>query len=655
MDCNDQRMKYLKLLSHRYPSIDSAATEIINLKAILNLPKGTEHFVSDIHGEFDSFNHVLRNASGVIKNYIKELFDTALRENEQRDLATLIYYPEQKIQIAKKSEEFLEDWYRINLFRLVRICKRVSSKYTRSRVRRSLPEKFGYIMEELIHEDSDRPHKHEYYNEIIDTIISLDRADKFIIEISSLIQCLAIDRLHIIGDIYDRGHAAEKIMDILNAYHSLDIQWGNHDICWMGAALGSDACICNVIRVSCRYNNLHTIEEGYGINLVPLAIFAMEKYADDPCTQFFAECEGFTQRESEINAKMHKAICIIQLKVEGQLIKRHEKEGMNFGMSDRMLLHRIDFEKKTVLLDKEYPLMDSRFPTIDPADPYALTEEELDVLNKIRTSFFNSEKLGSHVRLLFGKGSMYKIFNSNLLYHGCIPLNRDGSLKKIDLGCGEYSGRALMDKMEEIVRVGYMASKNSPAAQEGLDLMWYLWCGEDSPLYGKDKMTTFERCFIDAPELFEEKNDPYYSYRDSEETCKMILADFGLTAENSHIINGHVPVRVSRGESPVKAGGRLLVIDGGFTKAYQQVTGIAGYTLIYNSKGLLLASHEPFVSRETAILQQTDITTTATPLEPSNGTVISVRETDTGREIMERVHNLEELLQAYYEGRIKAV
>ncbi len=648
---NDEKLKYLKLLARQYPDINAACTEIINLKAILNLPKGTEHFLSDIHGEYEAFNHVLRNASGVIKNYIEEIFGSTLMESDKRNLATLVYYPELRLEVVKRKETNMNDWYKINLFRLIQICKRVSYKYTRSKVRKALPPEFTYIIEELIHEDSARLHKHEYYNEIINTIVRLNMAEKFISAISNVIHRLAIDHLHVIGDIYDRGEAAEKIMDVLMDYHSLDIQWGNHDISWMGAASGSKACICNVIRVSCKYYNLNTIEESYGINLIPLATFAMEVYKNDDCKGFLPTVDDKGRSKGEIGliSKMHKAITIIQFKIEAQTILRNPE----FEMNGRIMLDKIDFEKGTIYIDgKEYNLKDSYFPTINPESPFELSEEEEELMEKIQQSFIHSEKLHRHVRFLFNKGSMYKVYNSNLLLHGCVPLNSDGSFKKVKISGEEFCGKGLLDKLESIARSGFYAECGTPERIKGQDYMWYLWCGACSPLYGKDKMTTFERYFVDAKELYHEQKDCYYNLTNNEETCLKILREFGLSEENSHIINGHVPVKVVKGESPVKANGKLLIIDGGFAKAYQSVTGIAGYTLIYNSKGLVLASHEPFSSTIEAVEQEKDIISSTQFLEQNAGTKM-VSGTDIGKEIKGRIDDLEYLVEAYNSGLIK--
>lgn len=646
--------KYLKLLAKQYPNITSASTEIINLQAILNLPKGTEHFISDIHGEYESFSHVLRNASGVIKNHITYIFGTSLRDSEKKTLATLIYYPEQKLEEIKKTESDMNDWYKITLHRLVTICKVMSAKYTRSKVRKALPQDFAYIIEELLHEDSTGDDKELYYNQIIESIVRLDQADRFITAISHLIQRLAIDRLHVIGDIYDRGPNAAKIMDILENYHSIDVQWGNHDISWMGAAAGCQALICNVIRIQARYCNLDTVEEAYGINLIPLATFAMEKYADDPCTYFLpknSDADMLTDKEVQLTAKMHKAISIMQFKMEAQIIKRHPE----FGMEGRLLLDKIDFEKGTInIKGVDYPMLDMNFPTIDPKDPFSLSEEEQDVMDKIKSSFVNSGDLQRHVRFLLSNGSIYNIFNSNLLYHGCIPLNADGSLKEVNFRGKRLKGKDYLDAVERVMREGYYTVPHSETKRECLDLMWYLWCGENSPLFGKDAMTTFERYFIEDKATHVENKSPYYERRDEESVCRAILENFGLNPDKSHIINGHVPVKVKKGESPIKANGKLFVIDGGFAKAYQKETGIAGYTLIYNSHGLVLVSHEPFESREKAIAEEKDIHSSTVALQYSQARIM-VSNTDIGAELKKNISELDKLVSAYRSGLIKEI
>ena len=645
--------QYIRLLAQTYANADAVCAEIVKLQAILRLPKGTEHFVSDVHGAFESFSHVLRNASGVIKNYINEMFGTTLLDAEKRNLATLIYYPAQKLALIRSRlpEESLPEWYKVHLFRMLVICKRVASKYTWAQVRAALPAAYGHELEELIHESADKLHKSGYYNEIIDAVIRLDRAEGLITALSGVVQRLAVDHLHVIGDIFDRGGGADKIMDSLLAYHSVDVQWGNHDISWMAAASGSDACICNVVRVSARYNNLHTIEEGYGINLVPLATFAMEHYADADCSRFVPEnLDGTKLSEKEIKliAMMHKAITVIQLKAEAAVINRNPA----FGMDDRLLLHRVDLANGTIEIGGvTYTLADADLPTVNADDPYALTADEADVLDKLRYSFTHSEKLQRHTRFLFNKGGMYRVYNNNLLFHGCIPMQADGAFKTVTLPGIQAAGKALLDAIEDGVRHGRFAPRNSAARAAGLDLMWYLWCGADSPLYGKDKMTTFERLLIGDDALCEEAKDAYYEKRNEEAACRAVLVDFGLDPQTARIINGHVPVKVVKGESPVKANGRLIVIDGGFAKAYQSVTGIAGYTLISNSQGLLLASHEPFVSTADAIQNEIDIVSNTAYIELAPIRK-RVADTDRGESFRIKIAELEALLEAYRSGEI---
>lgn len=647
----DTDFKYLQLLSQTYPDINSASAEIINLQAILNLPKGTEHFVSDIHGEYDAFNHVLRNASGVIKNHINDLYGDTISKSEKNSLSTLIYYPEKKLDIIKKNEKNMRLWYKINLYRLIEICRDLSSKYTRSKVRKALPKEFSYIIDELLNENKDKINKKKYYEEIIETIIRLYQADRFIIALCKLIQRFAIDKLHVIGDIYDRGPDSSKIMDMISQYHDFDIQWGNHDIDWMGASLGSYALICNVIRIQAKYANLDTIEEDYGINLIPLATFSLKTYLDDDCKQFIpktSDVKKLTDKESVDIAKMHKAISIIQFKVEADIIKRHPEYNMDY----MLYLDKINRENGTVLVDgKEYNLNDNMFPTVDIKNPYMLTKEENELLEKIRYSFMNSEKLQKHMRTLFTKGSMYTICNSNLLYHGCIPLNQDHSFKDIYFKGTKLSGRKYFDEVERAVREAYSNKSYKHKENSHLDFMWYLWCGADSPLFGKNKITTFERYFINDKNTHKEIKNTYYELRDNPKLCDNILNEFGLDPKISHIINGHVPVIVKRGENPIKAEGKLFVIDGGFSKAYHEKTGIAGYTLIFNSYGLILVSHEAFKSTKQAIEFEKDIHSSTVALHYSKGRIL-VSDTDIGRRLKSQIKDLENLLKAYYSGDI---
>ncbi|WP_026883175.1 fructose-bisphosphatase class III [Clostridium akagii] len=648
----ENNLKYLSLLSKQYPTINEASTEIINLQAILNLPKGTEHFLTDVHGEHEQFIHVLKNASGVIKRKIDDIFGNRLVQSDKKKFATLIYYPEQKLDIILKQQPNIDDWYKITLYRLIEVCRNVSSKYTRSKVRKALPKDFAYIIEELLHEEAEGIDKEKYYGEIINTIISIDRAKDFIIALSKLIQRLVIDRLHIIGDIFDRGPGADIIMDILSEYHAVDIQWGNHDILWMGAASGSEVCMANVIRNSARYANLSTIEDSYGINLLPLATFAVDFYGDDPCENFLPKIESdknYTVRELQLIAKMHKAIAIIQFKLEGQIIKRHPE----FKMDYRLLLNNIDFETGTITLEgNKYDLVDTNFPTIDPKDPYKLLDVEVELIDKLKSSFINSQKLNKHVRFLFSNGSLYLKFNSNLLYHGCIPLNEDGSFREVLLQNKKYKGKALMDRLDILTREGFFYKENTPEKQFGSDMMWYLWTGPFSPLFGKEKMTTFERYFIAEEATHYEKKDPYYDFRNDEKICDNILIEFGLNPDESHIVNGHIPVEKKNGENPIKAHGKLMVIDGGFSKAYQSKTGIAGYTLIYNSFGLQLVSHQPFESTEKAITEETDILSSTIVLEHVTKRKM-VEDTDIGIELKYQLCELKLLLLAYKKGLIK--
>mgnify|MGYP000057513704 FL=1 len=647
-------LRYLQLLSRSFPTIADASTEIINLEAILNLPKGTEHFLTDIHGEYEAFQHVLKNASGAVKRKVNEIFGHTLRESEKKEICTLIYYPEEKLQLIKEQETDLDDWYLITLNQLVKVCQNVSSKYTRSKVRKALPAEFSYIIQELLHESSIEPNKHAYINVIISTIISTKRADDFIVAMCNLIQRLTIDSLHIVGDIYDRGPGAHIIMDTLCDYHNFDIQWGNHDILWMGAASGNDACIANVIRMSMRYANLATLEDGYGINLLPLATFAMDTYADDPCTIFapkmnFADAE-YNEKTLRLITQMHKAITVIQLKLEAEIISRRPE----FGMENRRLLHLVDFERGVFVYEgKEYPLRDVNFPTIDPADPYRLSDEERELMHRIHSSFMNSEKMKKHMRCLFTYGGMYLVCNSNLLYHASVPLNADGSFKHVRIGQKEYWGRKLLKKTDQLIRTAYFDEDGSDEKLFALDYVWYMWCGPDAPSFDKDKMATFERYFVADKTLHKETKGHYYALRNEAEVCDRILEEFGVKpGPHSHIINGHVPVKTIKGEKPIKADGKLLVIDGGFSKAYQPETGIAGYTLVYHSHGLQLVQHEPFQSRQKAIEEGQDIKSTTLVVE-FNSQRMMVKDTDKGSELVTQIQDLMKLLVAYRTGLIK--
>ena len=646
-------LRYLQLLSHSFPTIAEACTEIINLEAILNLPKGTEHFLSDVHGEYEAFLHVLKNASGTVKRKVREIFQHSMLDKDMKELCTLIYYPEEKLHLVKHEEKDLDDWYQITLNRLVKVCQNVSSKYTRSKVRKALPSEFSYIIQELLHESSIDPNKQAYIDKVISTIISTRRADAFIVAMCNLIQRLSINNLHIVGDIYDRGDGAHIIMDKLCDYHNLDIQWGNHDILWMGAASGVDACMANVIRVALRYASMNTLEDGYGINFLPLATFAMETYKDDPCSVFVSKPGSnleVDEKTLRLYSQMHKAIAIIQFKLEAEIIRRRPE----FGMDDRLLFNQVDFEKGTIMYEgKEYPLSDTHFPTIDPADPYRLTPEESEVVDKIHQSFMNSEKLRKHMHCLFSKGSMYLVTNSNLLFHASIPLNADGSFKKVRIGQKEYAGRRLLDKADQLLRTAYYEVDGKPAKQFAQDYAWYMWCGADAPSFDKSRMSTFERYFIADKETHRETKGYYYSLRNEQEVCDNILREFGVEPGlHSHIINGHVPVRTIRGETPIKANGRLIVIDGGFSKAYQPETGIAGYTLVYHSHGFQLVQHQPFESRQKAIEEGQDIKSTTFLVEMSENRMM-VKDTDKGIELRRQIRELQKLLAAYRMGLIK--
>ena len=643
-------MHYLELLSTSFPTIASAATEIINLEAIMNLPKGTEHFLADLHGESQAFQHVLKNASGNIRRKVSELFRGDIRESERRELCTLIYYPEEKLELIKASEEDMDDWYHITIHRLVSVCRDVSSKYTRSKVRKSLPEEFAYIIEELLHERTDDIDKAAYVNVIVDTIISTGRADDFIVAVCNVIQRLSIDQLHILGDIFDRGPGAHIILDTLRQYHSWDIQWGNHDMLWMGAAAGNNACICNVLRLSLRYANLTTIEEAYGINLVPLATFAMEFYGDDPCEEFMPKLlRGDTMEEKyqRLTAQMHKAISVIQFKKEAQIFHRRPE----WKMEDRCVLEHIDYKRGVYIVDgKEYEMRSCHFPTVDPEHPNELTPEEYQLMERLHHSFRVSEKLQKHIKMLLSHGCMYSICNQNLLYHASVPLNPDGTLKEVELYKGEfYTGKELMHNIGMMVRSAYNTDTEKEQRQYARDYFLYLWCGKDSPLFDKSKMATFERYFLSDKETFKEEKGAYFQLHDNEEVCDRILDAFGVTGNNRHIINGHVPVHASKGENPIKANGKLMVIDGGFSEAYHKETGIAGYTLVYHSRGFQLVQHEPFMSARDAIERGIDIKSTTQLVELSAHRML-VADTDKGVELRSQVEDLRELLYAYRHG-----
>lgn len=643
-----------ELLSRQFPDISSASTEIINLEAILNLPKGTEHFVADLHGEDEAFRHIIKNASGNIKRKVQEIFQNTMRESEIAQLCALIYYPEQKLELIEAEEDNLEDFYLTTLNRLVAVLKSVSSKYTRSKVRKALPKSFAYIIEELLHEQtSGGENKQMYYNGILDTIVSTGQADEFITAICKVIQSLTIDRLHILGDIFDRGPGAHQIMDTLSEYKDIDMTWGNHDVLWMGAAVGNECCIANVLRIALCYANMTCLEEGYGINLLPLATFAMDTYGNDPCKVFMPKVDKdapkIADKSIQFLARMHKAIAIIQFKLEGQMIAAHPE----WGMEQRLLLSEISEDRTKVTLPdgNTYPMLDTSFPTVDPADPYELTTEERELMDKLVHSFRVSDKLKRHTDLLLSHGRMYQISNSNLMFHASVPLNEDGSLKEIDVMGTKAGGRALYDNIEMLMRAAFTRDTSKDVRDYSKDYYWYLWCGPDSPLFDKHAMTTFERYFIADKKTHEERKGNYYILRDKPEVCDNIMKAFGVEGPHCHIINGHVPVKVGKGETPVKANGKLMVIDGGFAKAYHNTTGIAGYTLVFHSRGFQLVQHEPFTSVEDVIRTGADIVATTQLVEMSQQRM-RVRDTDKGKELQAQIDELRELLYAYRHGLI---
>lgn len=636
---------YLKLLAREYPTIRSAASEIINLTAIGGLPKGTEYFFSDLHGEHQAFIHLLRSSSGVIREKIKETFGYVIPEEEQDELANLIYYPKRELARMEREGRSNDDWRKITIYRLVQISKEVSSKYTRSKVRKKMPADFAYIIDELLHVDYTDENKKLYYSEIVRSMIDIGIADEFICALCDLIQNLTIDCLHIIGDIFDRGPRADLIMEELMHFHDVDIQWGNHDISWMGAATGNPACICNVLRIAISYNGFDVLEDGYGINLRPLSMFAAAVYRDDPCKRFsphILDENIYDAVDPGLAAKMHKAIAVIQFKVEGQIIKRHPE----YEMNRRCLLEKIDFEHGTVDVEgKTYPMLDMIFPTIDPKDPLKLSKEEEELLHTLTLSFRHSALLHKHIKFLYSHGAMYKCHNNNLLYHGCIPMREDGSFEEMMLEGKAYAGKALMDVLDQIVQNAYFYPESHPNKQNARDLMWYLWCGAKSPVFGKDKMTTFENYFVEEKSTHKETFNPYYRLSVDEEYCDKILKEFNLPVYGGHIINGHVPVKIKNGETPIKAGGKLYIIDGGLSKAYQSKTGIAGYTLIYNSHHLALAEHRPF--------NPAGKNTPRVTIEEKMVSRVMVKNTDLGEDLEMRIGDLKELVDAYREGTIK--
>lgn len=644
---------YLQLLSKSFPTAQSACSEIINLEAILNLPKGTEHFVTDLHGEYAAFDNVLRNGSGAIKEVVCQLFHGELTDEEQKQLCTLIYYPEGKLERVESRGADLDEWYKSTLARLIKVLQQVSSKYTRSKVRKALPRAYAYIIEELLQESKGGAvNKESYLESIFESIVSTESAGNFVIAICNVIRRLTIDSLHVIGDIYDRGSGAHLIMDRLLGYHDFDIQWGNHDLVWMGAAAGSKVCIANVLRICFKYNNILTLEEGYGINLLPLATFAMETYKDDPCICFMPDSgeEEASAATTTLVARMHKAIAVIQFKLEAEVIRRNPE----FKMESRNLIENMDLKQGRVRVDgKEYDLRTTIFPTINMENPSELTMEESTLMDQLAAAFTGSKTLSKHIECLYSHGSLYLVRNNNLLYHGSVPLNPDGTFAEMEIEGARYSGKALFDKIDRLVRIAYFENRNAALKQKGLDMVWYLWCGPVSPPFDKDRMTTFERYFISDKSTHKETKGNYYRLKNDPKICDMILREFGIEdVEHAHIINGHIPVKAMQGESPIKAGGRLLVIDGGFSKAYREETGIAGYTLIYSSHGLKLVQHEPFESSKQIIETGLDVIQEETIVEFSNKRQ-TVRNTDKGRELGERIDDLKQLLQAYRSGLIR--
>ncbi len=646
---NEHKQRVAELLSRQFPNIASATTEIINLSAILELPKGTEHFFSDLHGEHEAFCHMLKNASGLIRLKIEEVFLHLLTEEEKDDLATLIYYPKERIAYLQKEKPLSDDWFLTTLYRLIQVCRQVASKYTRSKVRKALPKEFAYIIEELLHEGTDGTDKAAYYRGIFLTILTTKRQTAFLIAIALLIQRLCIDHLHILGDIFDRGPGAHLILDTLLSYHSVDIAWGNHDILWMGAAAGNAACMANVIRISARYNNPQTLENGYGIGLRQLFSYAETTYKNHLCPAFAPvdEKEELSPLERASLTALHQAIAIIGWKLEAKIINRHPE----YEMQDRLLLQKMDATQGYLIINGiAYPIQDGFFPTVNPSCPHQLTQQEEEIVNRLQQEFLQSQKLKDHIKYLFAKGGMYRIMNGNLMYHGCIPLDESGEFASF-LGC---SGKKLLDVCEKKVRDGFFLPQNHPDKQDNLDFFWYLWSGKYSPLFGKSQMKTFERYYLSDSALHQEEKNPYYPLmetKDSTILANKILREFGLPEETAHIINGHVPVRQNLGESPVKANGKLFMIDGGLSRSYQKKTGIGGYTLMYHSRGFLLTAHEPFSNRPDAVENGKDIVSTPVMSEQMHQR-LRVADTDTGKELSRRISELYELVKAYQEGTL---
>ena len=646
-------LRYLQMLSRQYPTVQAASSEIINLQTILNLPKGTEHFISDVHGEYEAFQHILNSASGVVREKVDELFSTSVSKADRDQLATLIYYPAEKLEeIYTSNKAEMDEWYRITLHRLIDVCRVAASKYTRSKVRKAMPKEYAYIIDELINTNYEYHDKREYYENIISTIIDIDRAENFIIAMCNLIKRLIVDHLHLVGDVFDRGPRADIIMDTLMNYHSVDIQWGNHDVLWMGAATGSRTLVATVLSNSIHYNNLEVIETGYGISLRPLALFANDVYRDVDCSCFAAKLTNdsgdLNEKDIALAARMHKAITIILFKLEGQKILRHPE----FRMNDRLLLDKIDYENKCITINgTTYPLADTDFPTVDREHPYDLSQEEDQMIRQLTTSFQHSEKLQKHVRFLYSKGGLYKVFNGNLLLHGCIPLTDDGEVMEFKINGKSLRGQDFMDFAESVARQGYYARSGSAERQYGMDFLWFLWCGRHSPTYGRDRMTTFERRLIKDEDAWTEPKNAYYTYYNDPDVCERLMKDFGLEGPHCHIINGHVPVKSKKGESPIKGGGKLIVIDGGFCRAYQPTTGIAGYTLIYNSNCLRLVSHKPFAGKENAIRENLDIASFSEVFERMEAR-IKISQTDIGAQLQQQVDDLKALLRAYKMGEV---
>ena len=648
-----ERLRYLSLLARQYPTVQAAGNEIIRLQAILNLPKGTEHFMSDIHGEHEAFLHILNSSSGEVKAKIKDCFADKLTEIQCGDLATLIYYPTEKLALVADEEENLDAWYRLTLNRLVELCRHVSVKHTRNKIRSYMPQDYAEILDEMVFLQDMDDTRYAQYESIVDTIIRIGQAPKVIEAFCQVIKALTCDHLHIVGDIFDRGPRADIVMDSLMNCHNVDIQWGNHDVLWMGAASGSRTMVATVLSNSIHYNNLDVIETGYGISLRPLSVFANEVYKHSDTHCFHVKLTGdaasqYTEKDKLLSARMYKAITVILFKLEGQKLMRCPE----FGMEDRLLLDKIDYEHKTIAVDgRNYPLEDCDFPTVDPANPYELTAEENQVIQQLTESFRHSEKLQKQIRFLYSNGSLYKVHNGNLLFHGCIPMNPDGTLMTFTIGGKKRTGREFMDYADRLARKAYYDKRGTPERRFGLDFLWWLWAGRNSPIYGRDKMTTFERRFIRDESTWTEPKNPYYEYYNDPAICEMLLWEFGLTGAHSHIINGHVPVRAGKGESPIKGGGRLLVIDGGFSKAYQPTSGIAGYTLLFNSRFYRMVSHQPFPGKWNAIHRNDDIQNDSVIFETLTNRM-HVAHTDEGRELQTHVDDLMDLLAAYRTGAV---